>query len=132
MRLVSFRSVPDARAGRLLRLHPSRHNLRRRERRQSRLCPSGSGTQTDARRPASRVRERRVGPGQRPLDEESWAGASVGLERFSEVGAATPAKEELREIGVQLLGSVALAAGFTERDGVVSAQLEEQGPESDE
>jgi len=56
----------------------------------------------------------------------------VGLERFSEVGAATPAKEELREIGVQLLGSVAPAAGFTERDGVVSAQLEEQGPESDE
>jgi len=71
-------------------------------------------------------------PGQRPLDEESWAGASVGLERSSEVGAATPAQEELREIGVQLLGSVALAAGFTERDGVVSAQLEEQGPESDE
>ena len=41
----------------------ARHNLRRRERRQSRLCPSGSGTQTDARRPASCVRERRVGPG---------------------------------------------------------------------
>jgi len=49
----------------------------------------------------------------------------VGLERFPEVGAAASAKEELREIGVQLLRSVALAAGFTERDGVVSAQFEE-------
>src|SRR5256885_14481532 len=79
-----------------------------------------------------RSRTLALDPGQRPRDEESWARASVGLERFPEVGAAAPAKEELREIGVQLLGSVALAAGFTERDGVVSAQLEEQGPESDE
>ena len=150
MRLVSFRSVRDARATpppyestqpaptRVSTIQIVPVGIRNANRRAAASLVCQGTTRRSWLLQGDPVVSRRrsqtlaLDPGQRPLDEESWAGASVGLERFSEVGAATPAEEELREIGVQLLGSVALAAGFTERDGVVSAQLEEQGPESDE
>jgi hypothetical protein len=69
-----------------------------------------------------------VDPGQRLLHEEPWAGSSVGLERFPEVDATPPAKEELPKLGVQLFGLVAFAARLTKRDGVVRTHLEEQRP----
>jgi len=152
MRLVSFRSVRDARApggggpapgtwrASLLRRHTRRDNLRRRERRQSRLCPSGSGTQTDARRPASCVRERRVGPGSytatlwyRDGGRRLWRSIlASGLWTRSLGQVRAWALSDPPRSAPQLRHRKNFAAGFTERDGVVSAQLEEQGPESDE
>ena len=60
-----------------------------------------------------------VDPGQGPLCEQPWAGPRVSLQRFPEVGSTFPAEEELRELGVELVGSVAFATGFTDRYGVV-------------